>query len=93
MNAIIEKIIRSDMPQWMHALKDFIHSFKYWRIFCLIGANEIRKRYSRSSLGQLWLTISLAINISVMGFIWSSLFKVPIHDYLPYVAAGLVFWT
>lgn len=72
---------------------DFISSFSYWRIFCLFGVNDIRKRYSRSSLGQLWITLSLAIQIASIGLVWGYIFKIPLSDYLPYLATGMVFWN
>ncbi|WPY00464.1 ABC transporter permease [Candidatus Trichorickettsia mobilis] len=74
------------------AFDDFVGSFKYWRIFYLIGIGDIRKRYARSSIGQFWLTLSLAINIATIGIIWSVLFKISIPDYLPYFATGFLFW-
>lgn len=75
------------------AWNDFIRSFSYWRIFYLIGTNEIKKRYQRSSLGQLWLTLTLAVNIAALGVVWSYLWKMPIAEFLPYIAVGTVFWT
>jgi len=75
------------------ALKDFLGAFKFWRIFCLIGVNEIQKRYSRSKLGQFWLTASLAINITVLSLVWSYLFKIPIKTYVPYITLGMIIWT
>ncbi|WP_316354087.1 ABC transporter permease [Candidatus Trichorickettsia mobilis] len=74
------------------AFDDFVRSFKYWRIFYLIGISDIRKRYARSSIGQFWLTLSLAINITTIGIIWSVLFKTSLPDYLPHLATGMLFW-
>lgn len=81
------------LPNLYKALRDFTESFSYWRIFCLIGINDIRKRYSRSKLGQLWLTLSLAIQIGSLGFVWGYLFKMPLADYFPYLATGIIFWN
>lgn len=75
------------------AWQDFVQSFIHWRIFCIIGISDIRKRYSRSRLGQFWLTLSLIINIATLGVVWSYLFKMPIADYLPFLAVGTIFWT
>lgn len=75
------------------ALQDIAESFAHWRIFCMIGVNDIRKRYTRSKLGQFWLTLSLAINIGALGFVWSHLFKMSIADYIPYLATGTIIWT
>ncbi len=72
---------------------DLISSVKHWRIFCTIGISDIKKRYARSRLGQFWLTVSLSVNIAVLGFVWSYLFKMPVEKYLPFIATGVIFWT
>ena len=76
-----------------NALNDLIYSFTNWRIFMMLGSNDIKKRYSRSRIGQFWLTISLAINIGVMGFVWAYLFKMPVKEYLPFLACGTIMWA
>ncbi len=75
------------------AFNDFVSSFSYWRIFYLIGITDIRRRYARSKLGQLWLTLSLAVQIGSLGFVWGYLFKMPLSDYFPYLATGMIFWN
>lgn len=75
------------------AKKDIITSFRAWRIFGLMGLNDIKKRYARSKLGQFWLTLSLAINVSALGFVWAFLFKMPVQEYMPFLATGTIFWT
>lgn len=73
-------------------LTELLYSFINWRIFIMLGASDIKKRYTRSKIGQFWLTISLAVNIGVMGFVWAYLFKMPIKEYLPFLAAGTIIW-
>ncbi len=77
----------------VNAYKDLLSSFSHWRIFCLIGINDIRKRYARSRMGQFWLTLSLAVNIAALSFVWAFLFKIRAVDYIPYLSFGLIFWT
>lgn len=74
------------------ACKDFIGSFACWRIFYVIGINDIKKRYARSRIGQLWLTLSLCINIATISVVWSYLFKLPLSEYLPFLAIGTIVW-
>lgn len=84
----------SDSSKKIHkAFVDFVTSFSYWRIFYLIGIGDIRRRYSRSKLGQLWLTLSLAVQIGSLGFVWGYLFKMPLADYFPYLAISIIFWN
>lgn len=75
------------------AALDFVSSFSHWRIFCLFGIHDIRKRYIRSNFGQLWITLSLAVQILCIGVIWGYMFKIQVDDYLPYLATGMVFWN
>ena len=54
---------------------------------------DIRQRYRGSVLGPFWLTISMAIMIATLGVLYSTLMKMDIHTYLPFLCLGLLFWT
>lgn len=54
---------------------------------------DIRQRYRRSSLGPFWITISTGVMIACIGIIFGSLFKSPMSEFLPFLAAGLVIWS
>ena len=43
----------------------------FWRVWHLLGIRELRHRYARSRLGQLWLTLSTDIMVAVLGGVWS----------------------
>jgi ABC-type polysaccharide/polyol phosphate export permease len=75
-----------------NATKDLGRALKAWRIWILLGANDIRQRYRRSTLGQFWITGSIVLMVTGLGIIYSSIFHQPIGEYLPYVAAGFVVW-
>jgi len=64
-----------------------------WRIWHLLGTKELRNRYMRSKLGQLWLTLSSAIMIGFIGLIWSLLFRQPVHELLPYFGVSIIMWN
>ena len=76
-----------------YATKDLAQALKSWRIWALLGANDIRQRYRRSTLGQFWITASITLLILGLGIIYSAIFQQPIQEYLPYVAAGFVVWS
>jgi lipopolysaccharide transport system permease protein len=63
-----------------------------WRVWHLIGVRELRHRYARSRLGQLWLTLSTAIMIAGMGLVWSLLWNLPLRELLPFFGIGLIMW-
>ena len=45
-----------------------------WRLWSMLGWNDIRQRYRRSALGPFWITISMAIFVVLLGVIYSKLF-------------------
>jgi ABC-type polysaccharide/polyol phosphate export permease len=63
-----------------------------WRVWHLIGVRELRHRYARSRLGQLWLTLSTAIMIVGMGAVWSLLWDLPLRELMPFFGIGLIMW-
>ncbi|MDH1630668.1 ABC transporter permease [Pseudomonas mosselii] len=58
-----------------------------------LGTHDIRQRYRRSVLGPLWITISTAVLIGGLGVMYAGLFKMDVHDYIPYLAAGMITWS
>lgn len=64
-----------------------------WRIWLILAWDDIRLRYRRSSLGPFWITISMAIKIYFMGFLYGHLFKVDVAQYFPFLASGIITWT
>jgi ABC-type polysaccharide/polyol phosphate export permease len=63
-----------------------------WRVWLLLGMNDIRQRYRRSRLGQFWITLAMAIQIGTLGFLYSYLFHLPVAQYLPYLGTSFVIW-
>lgn len=84
---------RSIRLNTLKGLADLAEGLGYWRLWTLLGWAEVRQRYRRSTLGPLWLTISMAIQMFVMGVLISFLFQSDFSRTLPYVCAGIIFWT
>jgi lipopolysaccharide transport system permease protein len=72
---------------------DVVAGFKAWRLWTMLGWNDIVQRYRRSALGPFWITLSMAIFIVLLGVIYSRIFKLDIAIYLPYVAMGIIVWA
>lgn len=58
-----------------------------------LAYSDIRQRYRRSSLGPFWITISTGVMIGSMGVIFGTIFKAPMSDFFPFLAAGLILWN
>lgn len=77
----------------INAITDFSRSSRRLNIAFMLGWQDIRQRYRRSKLGPFWLTISMGVVITVMGIVFGQVLSVPMHDYLPFLAVGLIVWT
>jgi ABC-2 type transport system permease protein/lipopolysaccharide transport system permease protein len=75
------------------ALGDLAHGLRLADLWLTMGWFDIRQRYSRSVMGPLWVSASLAIFVTGLGFTYAALFHAPIRDYLPYVTVGMVTWS
>jgi ABC-type polysaccharide/polyol phosphate export permease len=72
--------------------RDLYDGMTNWRLWSMLGWNDIHQRYRRSAFGPFWITISMAIFIVLLGFIYSRLFHQELAVFLPYIAMGLITW-
>jgi ABC-type polysaccharide/polyol phosphate export permease len=79
--------------QFARAAADISGGCQAWRLGLLLAWQDVKQRYRRSTLGPIWLTISMSIQIFVIGVLSAYLFNSPVERHLPYVCAGMVFWT
>lgn len=75
------------------ALDDIRQGFRRRDLWLLLGWTDIRLKFRRSLLGPLWLTISTAIMLVALGFVYGALFKMDLKQYFPFLAAGIVTWS
>jgi ABC-type polysaccharide/polyol phosphate export permease len=74
------------------ALSDLTDGLVQWRVWWILAVLEVRQRYRRSSLGQFWVTISMAATIAGMGVVFAIIFNQPLDSYIPFLGVGLVIW-
>lgn len=74
-------------------MRDIAAGLRRWRLSYLLGVGEIRRRYARSRLGQFWVTLSTAFTLGALGLVWSTLWRMPMADLLPFIAASMIVWT
>ena len=63
-----------------------------FRIGLSLGWQDIRQSYRRSVLGQLWITIGMAVMIAAIGLVFGLIFGTPMQIFLPYLASGIIMW-
>lgn len=75
------------------ALTDLIGAIDKIHLALMLGWQDIKQRYRRSKLGPFWLTISMGIMITMIGIIFGQALSVPVSEYLPFIASGIIFWN
>ena len=61
-------------------------------VWGMLGWQEIRQRYRRSTLGPLWLTLSMAALVVGIGPLYGKLLNQDLAAYFPFLAVGLIVW-
>lgn len=87
--------LRADMTmatrnRW--AAADVAGGARLWRLAWALGWLDIRLRYRGSMLGPFWLTISTGVMVAALGVLYSTLFKIDLKEYLPFLALSQVLW-
>lgn len=72
---------------------DIKEGLQKWQIWLMLAYQDIQLRYRRSILGPFWLTLSMAITVYTMGFLYGHLFHMQLEQYYPFLVAGMLTWT
>ena len=75
------------------AVVDLINGIRNCWLWTTLAEQDVKLRYRGSILGPFWQTLTTGVMIGGMGFIYSKLFHTDLHDYLPMLSVGLIFWT
>jgi ABC-type polysaccharide/polyol phosphate export permease len=75
------------------AADDILHGLMSWRLWLRFGWHDLVARFRRSWLGPFWLMATMAVLTLALGGVYSVLFKMPVLEYLPFVALGMVVWS
>jgi lipopolysaccharide transport system permease protein len=73
--------------------EDLLEGLARWRLAWALARGDITQRYRGSVLGPLWLTVSTAVMLLALGFLYAKLFRMPVADYLPWLAVSLIVWN
>ena len=74
------------------SLADISLTVKKLPLVHLLGWQDVKQRYKRSTIGAFWITISMATTIAMIGLVFGNLFGSNMSQYLPYLATGMIIW-
>jgi ABC-2 type transport system permease protein len=78
---------------WQRAADDLRQGWRQRALWGYLGWQDIKQRYRRSVLGPLWISISMGVIATGLGFLYAALFQMELEQFLPYVATGLLIWN
>lgn len=65
---------------------------KAFQLGSMLGWQDVRQAYRRSSMGPFWITAGMAVQIATMGLVFALIFKTNIQEYLPFLATSIIIW-
>ncbi|WP_336945889.1 ABC transporter permease [Asaia sp. HN010] len=83
----------SGWGRYRAAFADLRQGMRLMPLAITLGWLDIKMRYRGSILGPFWLTISTAVMVAALGFLYAELFGIVLGNYLPFLALSLVLWT
>ena len=72
---------------------DIAEMLRLWPLVWTLSLFDIRLRYRGSLLGPFWLTMSTAVMVGAIGFLYARLFHQNVAAYLPFLSISLVLWN
>jgi lipopolysaccharide transport system permease protein len=75
------------------ALQDLSGGLSRWRLAWALARLDVKNRYRGSVIGPFWLTVSTAVMVVGIGLLYSTLFKMSLAEYLPWLAVSLLVWN
>jgi lipopolysaccharide transport system permease protein len=75
------------------AAEDLRGGLARWRLAWALARSDITHRYRGSVLGPFWLTLSTAVMLAALGFLYAKLFRMDVASYLPWLAVSLIVWN
>jgi ABC-2 type transport system permease protein/lipopolysaccharide transport system permease protein len=88
----VARVWESDSDLTLALVRDFSEALRRRSLWTRLAWQDVLLRYRRSWLGPFWLTLSMGVMIASLGVVYGDIFKVDMHDYLPYITVGLLVW-
>ena len=74
------------------AFREVVRSAGLWHIWMRLGVQDVRHKFRRSTVGPAWIFLNLGVLIAAIGIIYGRLLGQSLHEFIPYLTAGLIIW-
>jgi ABC-2 type transport system permease protein len=74
-------------------VQELLELFRYRDLLGLLVGNITKTRYRRSVLGVVWTLLNPLLQMTVLTFAFSYMFRFSVHHYPVYVLSGLICWN
>jgi ABC-type polysaccharide/polyol phosphate export permease len=88
-----KRVIYTKRSKSRLAWEDIFAGTKKWRLWLMLAYQDVRLRYRRSILGPFWITLSMAITVYSMGYLYGHLFHTDLQVYFPFLVSGMLSWA
>lgn len=83
---------RGTLFEFTMAFRDLRASFDRLGLAWSLASHDVVSRYRGSILGPFWITLSMGLMVLGIGLLYAQLFKISLHEFMPFVALGIVFF-
>jgi ABC-type polysaccharide/polyol phosphate export permease len=83
---------RGSLFEFQMAFQDLVNSIHRLGLAWSLAWHDVVSRYRGSILGPFWITLSMGLMVMGIGLVYARLFGIGLHDFLPLVALGIVFF-
>jgi ABC-type polysaccharide/polyol phosphate export permease len=88
------KIALSDLLSYAReGATEIAGALENYYVAAVFGWQDVAQRYRRSKVGAFWLTISVSVMIVTLSFLFGALFRIPLKEFLPFIAIGMILWS
>ena len=85
-------VASGDVLSFREAVATLWQTLCLWRIWFTLGRRDFVMRFKRMRLGVAWQFVTLCMLLLTIGFIYATLFKTNIRDFLVFLSASLIMW-
>jgi ABC-type polysaccharide/polyol phosphate export permease len=83
---------RGPLFEFQMAARDLRASVGRLDLAWSLAWHDVTSRYRGSILGPFWITLSMGLMVLGIGVVYANLFGIALHEFLPLVALGIVFF-